>query len=111
MTSDATGGHGLRADDLTQLLDPAAYRVNLRFEAGEAIGARGAILRPLAQHAVARAEEAPSVAFLCDVATEELAGLNVDRVVFEDVVEEVGLIAGACEPRPLWKIVPPIVSG
>src|SRR2546423_430470 len=51
-------------------------------------------LAPGLELLVAAPQQAAAVAFLGDVTAEQLARLDVDRVVLEDVVEEIGLVAG-----------------
>src|SRR5438270_3734963 len=75
----------VRRDRRLQLLDGLAQRVDLGIEGGQLRRRRraGCSLELL----VAGLEQAAGVVLLGDVAAEELAGADVDRVVAEDVVE------------------------
>src|SRR5690242_7899772 len=100
--------HALRAHDLAQLLHRTAEPVHLVLERADRVGhvvdvgagptGRGAL--GLLQLLVARAKQAGAVALLGDIAAEQLAGADVDRVVPEEAVEDVGLVAGV-EPVQL----------
>src|SRR5205085_7748075 len=90
------GRYGLGADDLAEILHGATEGVHLGREGLElaGLGCRGPLPSASLELLVAAAQHAGAVAFLGDVATQQLSGADVDRVVLEDVVEDVGTVAG-----------------
>src|SRR5204863_6597513 len=85
-----------RGDRTLELLDRGADRVELVLEPLHVLvtllGLRARPVRRLVfglDREVARPQLATAVALFGDVATEQLAGLDVDRVIGEELVEDV----------------------
>src|SRR5574342_141543 len=85
--SDRLGGHALCAHDLAELVDGARDRVDLVLERREPLGRRARRRAGLVlELRLASQDEPQRVALLGDVATDQLTGLDVDRVVAEEAV-------------------------
>src|SRR5258706_12602951 len=77
----------LAADDALQPLDGRAQCVDLGVQ-GRKLRVRLGVARFTLELLITRSQQSSAVVFLCDIAAEQFARANVDRMILEDVVEE-----------------------